>query len=224
MTGDWTQRARKSQFKKAADFLQELKTPVVSVPGNHDLPLYNFLARLLMPLRNYNKYIRKLALDHFVSEEIVVVGIRTATVRRAVEGRVLSKDIERVNKIFSDAPKGALKILASHHPLYENSQPGKLSPRQRVDTLLEYRPDLVLSGHSHLQAVDLIENQAGHKVLHLSAGSALSDRLRGEVNSFHVLEVDQLQVKLETYLLDESGFQMKQDAEPQRYSFLNSVR
>src|SRR3981081_2240663 len=57
--GDLTQRARSEQFKEARRFLDALPTPQIVVPGNHDVPLYNILSRVLKPLRNYQRYISK---------------------------------------------------------------------------------------------------------------------------------------------------------------------
>ena len=51
VSGDLTQRARTAQFRDAAAFLARLPSPQVVVPGNHDVPLYNVLARFLTPLR-----------------------------------------------------------------------------------------------------------------------------------------------------------------------------
>lgn len=45
VSGDLTQRARTAQFIEARRFLDALPKPLIAVPGNHDVPLYNPLAR-----------------------------------------------------------------------------------------------------------------------------------------------------------------------------------
>ena len=50
ISGDLTQRARAQQFREARAFLDSLPGPQIVVPGNHDVPLYNVLARFLRPL------------------------------------------------------------------------------------------------------------------------------------------------------------------------------
>jgi predicted MPP superfamily phosphohydrolase len=45
VSGDLTQRARVAEFKAAARFLEGLPAPQLTVPGNHDVPLYNLLQR-----------------------------------------------------------------------------------------------------------------------------------------------------------------------------------
>ena len=219
MTGDWTQRARHSQFKLAAEFIKNLRVPIVSVPGNHDIPLYNLLKRMISPFKRYKKYIEPLTLAKFSSPECVIVGIRTPTAMRAVEGRIMSKDIARVEDAFDQASSRAVRIIACHHPLYEKKNLAKVVPAKRVHQLLHERPDLVLSGHSHLFGLDMLEQEDGHKTLHLSAGSATSNRLRGEVNSFHVLEIEDLNVTIETFYLEEEGFQIPVSAQVQKFSF-----
>ena len=53
VTGDLTHRGRPGQYGLAADFLSRITAPVLSVPGNHDVPLYNIPVRFLIPWRGY---------------------------------------------------------------------------------------------------------------------------------------------------------------------------
>ena len=206
MTGDWTQRARKDQYKAAAEFISRSPIPVLTIPGNHDIPLYNFFARLLQPLRNYNKYIRNLTTDIYEDHELVIVGFKTANQFRTVEGRILERDIGRASKAFTKAGPGALRIIACHHPVFQPKALSKIRPRKLARAVLELKPHIILSGHSHLNWIELVETGHGHQTLHVSAGSATSNRLRGEVNSFHIIETEKHKVKIETYFLEEAGF------------------
>ncbi len=54
LSGDITQRARPAQFRAARAFTDRLRVPVLAVPGNHDLPLFEPWARLRRP---YGRYI-----------------------------------------------------------------------------------------------------------------------------------------------------------------------
>src|SRR5712691_2781756 len=45
VSGDFTQRAKAHEFQEARRFLDALPSPKIVVPGNHDIPLYNVLAR-----------------------------------------------------------------------------------------------------------------------------------------------------------------------------------
>ena len=54
LSGDITQRARRSQFDAARAFIDELQPPaLVAIPGNHDIPLFNVIARMFTPYANY---------------------------------------------------------------------------------------------------------------------------------------------------------------------------
>jgi 3',5'-cyclic AMP phosphodiesterase CpdA len=46
---DLTQRASAIEYRKAREFLQDLHSPWIAVPGNHDIPFYN-VARRFFPL------------------------------------------------------------------------------------------------------------------------------------------------------------------------------
>ena len=50
LSGDITQRARRAQFHAARVFAERLATPVLAIPGNHDVPLFDVLARFTAPM------------------------------------------------------------------------------------------------------------------------------------------------------------------------------
>jgi 3',5'-cyclic AMP phosphodiesterase CpdA len=52
VSGDFTQRARSSEFRAAKAFLERVAAPKLVVPGNHDVPLYDLLGRLFNPSRD----------------------------------------------------------------------------------------------------------------------------------------------------------------------------
>ena len=55
-SGDWTQRARSKQYLSAVQWIKKLSAPVLSVPGNHDVPLYNLWARVKKPYKKYFRF------------------------------------------------------------------------------------------------------------------------------------------------------------------------
>ena len=51
-SGDVTQRATPAQFAAARRLCDDLEiTPMLALPGNHDIPLFNLLSRLTAALR-----------------------------------------------------------------------------------------------------------------------------------------------------------------------------
>ena len=54
LSGDITQRASAAQFRRARDFCDQLAIPrMLSLPGNHDIPLFNIFGRLFKPYAAY---------------------------------------------------------------------------------------------------------------------------------------------------------------------------
>ena len=49
LSGDITQRARPAEFQAARAFMNRLGAPMLAIPGNHDIPLFNVWARLQRP-------------------------------------------------------------------------------------------------------------------------------------------------------------------------------
>ncbi len=78
ISGDLTQRARERQFRAAARFLARLRWPLVVVPGNHDVPLFNVFARFAHPLRGFRRHIAAEPTPFYADDEVAVLGINTA--------------------------------------------------------------------------------------------------------------------------------------------------
>jgi metallophosphoesterase superfamily enzyme len=96
ISGDFTQRARRSQFADARAFLDTLSAPTLVVPGNHDIPLYDFVERFAAPLARYRRYISSQLEPEYEDEEMIVIGVNTA---RALvfpfgEGRINEQQVE----------------------------------------------------------------------------------------------------------------------------------
>ena len=53
LSGDITQRARPAQFRAARAFTDRLGVPMLAVPGNHDIPLFDLWTRLRRPYARY---------------------------------------------------------------------------------------------------------------------------------------------------------------------------
>lgn len=116
ISGDLTQRARKEQFREAAQFLETLPRPRIIVPGNHDVPLYNVLARFLRPLHNYRRFVADDLAPYYEDEEIAVAGINTARSLTFKGGRVNQAQVVRVRERLCRLGDEVTKIVVTHHP------------------------------------------------------------------------------------------------------------
>lgn len=182
ISGDLTQRARTAQFEKAAEFLNRLTARYLVVPGNHDHPLYQLPLRLFRPLMKYKRFIQKETEPEYIDPELCVLGIDSTNPYQWKEGRWRERHLRRIKSKFSPASARSLRILVMHHPPDLDS--GVLQD------ILSAEPDLLLSGHLHIAGATLARPKAASSTLILSAaGTAVSRRLRGESNSFNVIEV-----------------------------------
>ena len=59
ISGDLTQRATRTQFREARGFLDALDAPLLIIPGNHDVPLWNVARRFVTPLARYKEFRRR---------------------------------------------------------------------------------------------------------------------------------------------------------------------
>ena len=193
ISGDLTQRARAHQFRAARAFLDSLPKPQVVVPGNHDVPLYNVLARFLAPLAGYRRVIAGDVEPGFVDEEIAVRGINTARSFVFKGGRIAEDRIAEVAKKFGALPGERTRIVVSHHP------------SAALEKLADCGVDVFVSGHHH--ATRTAQRRIGRmSVLVVEAGTATSQRTREEPNAFNLLRIARGRIEVDHYALRGDNF------------------
>jgi 3',5'-cyclic AMP phosphodiesterase CpdA len=204
VSGDLTQRAKGSEFQEARQFLEALPSPQIVVPGNHDVPLYNVLARALKPLRNYQLYISKELEPFYCDDEIAIVGINTARSLTFKGGRISRQQVARSCTRLEACGENRTRVVVSHHPfdLPETHEVHGLVGRARMAMtgFARCRIDLILSGHLHISSTSESAKRykiPGHSALVIHAGTATSTRARGELNSFNIIQVDRSSVAIQ---------------------------
>jgi 3',5'-cyclic AMP phosphodiesterase CpdA len=199
VSGDLTQRARRHEFAAARRFLDRLGAiaPVLVVPGNHDVPLYNVFRRFLRPLTRYARYISADKLPRFADPEMAVLGLNTARARALKNGRVSREQMDEIRGAFAHHKDTCWKILVTHHPLAapiggaRRAEPvGRAAAA--LDAVAAAGGHLLLSGHfHHATSGEAALPVAGRRSLMLvHAGTAISTRTREEENSFNLLRLD----------------------------------
>ena len=111
VSGDLTQRARKSQFREAVAYLDTLPKPQLVVPGNHDIPLYNVFKRFLAPLANYRGTVSRDVEPDYFDDEMAVVGVNTARSLVFKGGRINEEQAEEVRAKLCGQPEGEFRLV-----------------------------------------------------------------------------------------------------------------
>jgi 3',5'-cyclic AMP phosphodiesterase CpdA len=199
VSGDLTQRARRGQFVEAAAFLKRLTSPWLSVPGNHDISLDNFVVRLLDPWGRYRNLIHEDLSPRWEDEELTVVGINTVNRYAQQAGRIGRSQLRVIAQSHETNP-GKTLVVVMHHPP-EHPPGSKKRPMQHsskgVMALGQAGADIVLSGHLH--AANVAPLTAAPGILLVQAGTGLSTRLRDEPNTLNLLTIEPGHVRVDRF-------------------------
>lgn len=203
-TGDLTMRARSSEFAAATAWLKGLGVPVTIEPGNHDLPYFNPVQRLLHPYRRFQRV--EAAIERpLAAPGVLLVPLKTTArlqMRRLSWGRVSRSGLKAALALLADKKPGAVAIVACHHPLVRTGFEGHgdtLGGEAALVALAAAGADAVLSGHVH-DAFDVPWHRDGRQVRLVGAGT-LSRRVRSTPPSFNELVAAQGALEVRQRLL-----------------------
>lgn len=196
LSGDITQRAKEQQFREARAFCDRLAIPVMlSLPGNHDIPLFNLWQRAFSPYAAYLRVFGPLIETSLLSPAIVVIGVKTTRRWRHKNGEVSTTQVKRVVAELQQAGPRQLRVVVVHQPVMV------LRDEDEHDRLRGWEPavrawaaagaDIVMGGHIHLPYVCEMSSQVAgleRRIWCVQAGTALSTRVRQEApNSVNLL-------------------------------------
>ncbi|HSV34553.1 MAG TPA: metallophosphoesterase [Ramlibacter sp.] len=195
-SGDITQRARAAQFAAARRLCDELGIArVLALPGNHDIPLFNVLARVARPYGNYLAAFGPQLEPVLDTDDFLVIGVNTTRSGRHKNGEVSADQVHRVVRLLHGARPGQLRVVATHQPaavLRAEDEPDRLRGAEpALQAWSRAGADLVLGGHIHLPYVmDLRERPqpTPRAMWCVQAGTAVSRRIRhGTRNSVNLI-------------------------------------
>lgn len=214
VTGDMTQRAKRSQFEAARAWLDraaQLVENVVICPGNHDIALFRIWERVINPFALYREFISAELDQVFHGKDVTVVALNSVRpFSRLVQGKLSRSQFKLTARAFAKSDDGKVHVLAFHHPLItfqsQDHHPGLDVPWKTISG--GERVDVVLTGHLHDSEVHLIHDEAtGKPMLLISCGTSASKRGRGKdagKNSFNLIEGTRHSLKVYTEYYDPS--------------------
>lgn len=208
VSGDFVEHATRGEFKQAQQFLHSLPHPLITVPGNHDMPFYNFPKRLIQGLTMYRTYVSNELTQCFKDDELAVIGVNTAR-RLAIRGGTIRQlQVQEIEEYLCDVPPSVTRILVTHHPF---DLPAEFDSRYLLrhgEAALERLAcclDLLLAGHMHVgesgRVADRFVTPNG-SLIFCQAGTAISKRYKGERNSFNLIETKGPEIRIRKFSWD----------------------
>jgi len=196
LSGDITQRARRAQFTAARAFCDSLHVDhLLTLPGNHDIPLYNVAARLFAPYRGYARVFGHNLEPELEFADVLVIGVNTTRPERRKDGVVSPRQIRRVVQRLHGARREQLRIVVTHQPACvmrpEDEKDRLHGGEEAALAWSRAGADLLLGGHIHLPYVSDVCTRvktATRTLYCIQAGTAFSHRVRHNTpNSVNVI-------------------------------------
>ncbi|MFW2357511.1 metallophosphoesterase family protein [Hydrogenophaga sp.] len=191
LSGDITQRARTEQFSAARSVMDRLGAPLLALPGNHDIALFDLWSRFTRPYARYSAAFGANLAPVFSSNDLLVIGVNTTRARRHKDGEVSSEQIDAVAEQLRRATPEQLRVVVVHQPI-DVMRAEDLPNRLHNHTAAQQAwaaagADVVMGGHIHLPYVMPLPGLA-RPLWAVQAGTAVSSRVRSGVpNSVNVV-------------------------------------
>ncbi len=202
ISGDLTMRARDSEFASARAFVGKIAKPTLTIPGNHDQPIFNPIERLTRQYARYEKYVCRSVDSMLEANDLFVLGLNDN--RPILPGGFWSSQQRAwIATQLSHAPRNSVKIVVTHHQLLWEGKwrpAGFWYPKRALEFLARKGVALVLNGHTHVPMAE----QTAQGIIVVRAGTATSGRTRnGNSNSYNLISVDPTQISIFVRQYDE---------------------
>ena len=209
-SGDLTHRGRRDQHERAHRFLTSFGLPVLTVPGNHDMP-YTFPKRFTNTYGEFTRLWGELE-QTYSNQAVHVIGLNSSRRFRQQGGALHSAQLESAATRLRGAPESAYRVVVLHHHMigapWRASRKRPVSHRNDVlRTLVEAGADLILAGHIHQAALserhefEVVEGDVRAAVVSIAPGLGQPrPRRLGEARGLHVYEVGPHTLTTDTYI------------------------
>jgi 3',5'-cyclic AMP phosphodiesterase CpdA len=207
ISGDLVQRADDSrQWRIIREFIAKLPQPQLIVPGNHDVPLYHIINRVLRPLGTYQREIGAPLNPVIELPDAVIIGGVTAH-GLTIDGGMLSKHQRRtIGELWSQYDNSRWKLMVLHHQLV--NPPGyhhRATMRDSVGVMRlldEWGVDALLCGHIHVSHVSKTSDcitLVNHGTIICQSGTTTSRRGKSHergAQSYNVLTISNTAIEI----------------------------
>lgn len=208
VSGDLTHRARRAQFRAAMAFLNGLNLPFIAQPGNHDMPLFNLVLRVLDPFRGWRRAVSDTLAPDRDAGHVRVFSANTADPSRWRRGLLRGDDLRRIGAALRAGPPGAINILACHHPFEEPPGFDRGETRGAAAALPGLARDglhVILSGHLHAWNIGFgITAAMPQPILMVQTGTALCARAHERDHGFAVLDIAPAGIAVTAWIVEEA--------------------
>lgn len=209
LSGDMVQRADfAAQWRQIRAFIDRLPEPRLIVPGNHDVPQYNQIARYLTPFRRYRKYICPELEPVWECQGLVVIGANTVRSFTIEGGKLDRRKLARLETRLKSYDERVCKVVVMHHHVVNPPGP----PRLRKDVIAGAEAtlaalerggaELLLCGHLHTSYIgNTLEFDPELRQGTIIAQSGTTTSRRGRLsqrgkNSFNVIEIEDQVIRI----------------------------
>ncbi|MFC3908875.1 metallophosphoesterase family protein [Legionella dresdenensis] len=198
ISGDLTHRATSAQYQQLQRFLNQISCPILTVPGNHDIPLHNPFARLLNPFDNYEYYLGNKTLSEFFSDAVNILGVNSVNPWQIKNGRLTRSTMDLIKRSFAEHENNVNLLFFHHNFDYLDGLHKPLTNDEQFLRFLKTSPvNIVCTGHLHYAHVNLVEKTDRQVCLVLHAGSLLCQRTKDGFNSYFAIELSGQQCKID---------------------------
>ncbi|MES2661658.1 MAG: metallophosphoesterase [Verrucomicrobiota bacterium] len=210
VSGDFSMRGRRFEFELARSWLRELPQPLVTLPGNHDVPgLNHILDRFFSPFGRYREYISEIEEPNLLLSDIGALATANSSTPFGLHldwsrGFLSPFQIHALSTFYEALPEGRLRVFGMHHPVVGSGEKERalVSPLGMVTKFFETsKIDLLLAGHFHQSKIGLFPEptDSARRIVVSQAPSICSTRLKGEPNGFHLIHLAKDWVEIELW-------------------------
>ncbi len=211
VTGDLTMRARRVEFARAKDVIDQFPAPTMVVLGNHDVSLTNPFRRMSNPYGRFRTHVTD-ELDPVLDlGEVRILGLQSMPRWRWKSGRVSQRQADLVRSTFEQTSSNVVRVVALHHPPSLGGFESLANRAQFERALVDAKIDIVLAGHTHRPKVEqLTIGQSGvtRTIVEVVAGTATSHRTRGTERSWSQLLINRCEVTITEHVDSGAGWRV----------------